>query len=69
MFPPCSFDNILFKKIYLDQNSREIGNQLPQKISRVTKFMLDRGAFKTVKLTSSHYWRFPLFQGGLEARY
>ena len=30
--------------------------------------MLDRGASKYAKLTSSHYWRSPLVQRGLERR-
>ena len=35
-------------------------------VSRVTKYLLDRGATATVTLTSEHYRRSPLVQGGLE---
>ena len=36
------------------------------KISRVTKFLPDRGANISAKLTSTHYRRSPLVQGGIE---
>ena len=39
---------------------------LPREISRATKFLLDRGATVDAKLSSEHYRRSPLFQGGLE---
>ena len=39
---------------------------LPRKISRATKFFTDRGANITVTLTSNHYRRSPLVQGGME---
>ena len=39
---------------------------LQREISRVTKFLLDRGAKMTTVLTSEHYRRSPLVQGGLE---
>ena len=35
-------------------------------ISRVTKFLLDRGANASAKLTSMHYRRSPLVQGRIE---
>ena len=35
-------------------------------ISRVTKFLLDREANVSAKLTSAHYRRSPLGQGGIE---
>ena len=35
-------------------------------ISRVAKFLLDRGANVSAKLTSTHYRRSPLVQGGIE---
>ena len=35
-------------------------------ISRVTKFLLDRGANVSAKLTITHYRRSPLVQGGIE---
>ena len=41
---------------------------LPKEISRVTKYLIDRGANVTVQLTSTHYRRSPLVQGGLEIR-
>ena len=49
----------------------EVGNEiavghLPKEISRATKFFMDRGASLTVTLTSEHYRRSPLVQGGLE---
>lgn len=39
---------------------------LPREISRITKFILDRGARITATLTSTNYRRSPLVQGGLE---
>ena len=42
-----------------------VGN-LPKEISRVTKYTLDRGATATATLTSEHYRRSPLIQGGLK---
>ena len=39
---------------------------LPKEISRVTKYLLDRGATATATLTREHYRRSPLMQGGLE---
>ena len=35
-------------------------------ISRVTKFLLDRGANLSAKLTRTHYRRSPLVQGGID---
>ena len=43
-----------------------IRGYLPREISRVTKFLLDRGARMTAILTSVNYRRSPLVQGGLE---
>ena len=37
-------------------------------VSRIIKFLLDRNAVVTTELTSSHYRRSPLVQGGLEIR-
>ena len=45
---------------------RQIVDHLPRKISRPTKFLLDRGAKVTAQLTGKHYKRSPLFEGGLE---
>ena len=39
---------------------------LPREISRATKFFIDRGAAITLTLTSEHYRRSPLVQGGME---
>ena len=39
---------------------------LPREVSRVTKFLLDRGARISLVLSSRHYRRSPLVQGGLE---
>lgn len=44
----------------------KIVGHLPREISRPIKFLLDRGAKVTAQLTSSHYRKSPLFQGGLE---
>ena len=35
-------------------------------ISRATKFLIDRGANVTAQVTSDHYRRSPLVQGGIE---
>ena len=39
---------------------------LPREISKPTKFLIDRGARVTAEITSSHYRKSPLLQGGLE---
>jgi len=39
---------------------------LPREISRATKFFIDRGANITATLTSDHYRRSALVQGGME---
>ena len=40
---------------------------LPMEISRVTKFFIDRGGITIIaELTSDHYRRSPLIQGGIE---
>ena len=39
---------------------------LPREISRATKFFVDRGGRLSVTLTSEHYRRSPLVQGGME---
>ena len=49
----------------------EVGNEnavghLPREISRVTKFFMDKGAIVTAPLTSEHYRRSPIAQGGME---
>ena len=44
----------------------EIVGNLPEEISPITKYYLDRGASMYCKLSSQHYRRSPLVQGGLE---
>ena len=39
---------------------------LPREISHPIKYLIDRGAKITAKLSNIHYRRSPLFQGGLE---
>ena len=46
--------------------SGEIVGHLPREISRVSKFLLDRGASIKATLTRTNYRRSPLVQGGLE---
>ena len=48
------------------KKTNQIVGHLPTEISRITKFLIDRGAVVTAKLTSDHYRRSPLIQGGLE---
>ena len=43
----------------------QIVGHLPLEIYRFTKFLLDRGAIITATLSSMHYRRSPLVQGGL----
>ena len=40
--------------------------KIEYEISRITKFILDRGAVCTLKIRGQHYRRSPLVQGGLE---
>ena len=51
-----------------ERNSEKRVGHLPQGISRVTKFIIERGAIVDVELTSDHYRRSPLVQGGLEIK-
>ena len=46
--------------------SDKIAGHLPKEVSRITKFLLNRGATITAEITSDHYRRSPLVQGGLE---
>ena len=46
-------------------NEETVGH-LPKEISRATKFFMDRGASVVIQLTSEHYRRSPLVQGGIE---
>ena len=51
------------------RNSEKPVGHLPREISRVTKFIIERGATTDVELTSDHYRRSPLVQGGQEIKY
>ena len=48
------------------QNSGKIVGHLPMELSRISKFILDRGAKIEVKLRETHYRRSPVVRGGLE---
>ena len=48
------------------KSNGQIVGHLPREISRVTKFLLDRGAVVQATLSTTHYRRSPLVQGGLE---
>ena len=43
-----------------------IVGHIPRELSKVIKFLLDRGAKMSAVLTSVHYRRSPLVQGGME---
>ena len=45
---------------------KTIVGHLPMEISRITKYMIARGAQIEAQLTETHYRRSPLVQGGLE---
>ena len=47
-------------------DSHQIVGYLPMEISRITKFIVDRGTKCTLKLSGIHCRRSPLVQGGLE---
>ena len=57
------FDSFAIKMCDAQGNTR---GHLPMEISRVTKFILDRGARITTTLRLTNYRRSPLVQGGLE---
>ena len=48
------------------KSNGQIVGHLPREISRVTKFLLDRGAVVQATLSTTHYRRSPLVQRGLE---
>ena len=48
------------------QENGGIYGHLPKEILRTTKFLIDRGALVFVEVSSNHYRRSPLVQGGLE---
>ena len=51
-----------------EHNSEKPIGHLSREISRITKFIIEQGATKDVELTSDHYRRSPLVQGGLEIK-
>ena len=57
------FDVFAIKTVNSD---KVITGHFPREISRVTKFLLDRGAVAYAELTLTHYRRSPITQGGLE---
>ena len=61
------YDLFAIKTCIKDESGKEqIVGHLPLELSRVTKYLLDRGAVVTVTLSSTHYRRSVLVQGGLE---
>ena len=50
------------------ERGRIVGH-LPIEVSRLTKFLLDRGAAVSATLISTRYRSSPLVQGGLEIQY
>ena len=61
--PGNTFDRFAIKTV--SENGETVGH-LPKEISRITKYFLDRGASMYCTLSSEHYRRSPLVQGGLE---
>ena len=65
----CQFENgnsyDMFAIKTCDQRGTMVGH-LPREVSRITKFIIDRGATVSVMLTGTHYRRSPLVKGGLE---
>ena len=57
-------DPFAIKTCQLD--SGKIVGHLPMELSRISKFILDRGAKIEVELRETYYLRSPLVQGGLE---
>ena len=53
-------------KVFKPDSPAEIVGHLPMEISRITKFIINRGAQVAVKICGRHYRRSPLVQGGLE---
>ena len=63
--PRNVFDQFAIKAV--DERGETVGH-LPKEISQITKYFLDRGISMHCKLTSRHYRRSPLVQGGLEIK-
>ena len=59
------YDIFSIKVCKIREDSKIVGH-LPMEISRITKFILQRGATVNVEVTGQHYRRSPLVQGGLE---
>ena len=59
------YDPFSIKTYQIENGSKTVGH-LPNEISRATKFLFDHVATISLKLSSDHYRRSPLFQGGLE---
>ena len=57
------FDDFAIKT--MDNSGQTVGH-LPMELSRITKFLIDRGAKVEAQLSSTNYKRSPLIQGGLE---
>ena len=61
------FDMFAIQVCQLETNKR-VGH-LPMEISRISKFLMDRGAIFQARLTSTHYCRSPLVRGRIEISY
>ena len=48
------------------KDGEKTAGHLPREISRLTKYLIDRGTKATAKLLSIHYRRLLSFEGGLE---
>ena len=57
------FDDFAIKT--MDNSGQTVGH-LPMELSRITKFLIDRGTKVEAQLSSTSYRRSPLIQGGLE---
>ena len=66
LFAIKTCQDIAIKTCRDTQFQPQIVGHLPLEISRFTKFLLDRGATITATVSSTHYQRSPLVQGGLE---
>ena len=53
-------------KVCKSNNAQSVVGHLPMEISRITKFILQRGARVQATVNGKHYRRSPLIQGGLE---
>ena len=61
----CSHQRNIFAIKTCKENGEIVGH-LQRELSRTLKFLLDRGAKTSDVLTSTHYRRSPLTQGGME---